>query len=202
MRSRMKQSILQTVVQIFALLGAILIASPSYAEQEPETPILGPLNSDPLTIRGISPRVLDIALFPMAQGIYFEFLRNYHVVTEGGASQSERYRMIFDPYTDYGRDLFIEFETEPLRSVKEYKRSLEVTMGKDHWVRQEDRLYDPKSLRVISNIDGHEIIAFRFDKTRVPSSLRWLTRLSGEVHIIDGVLDRIEFQADKTIERD
>jgi hypothetical protein len=72
--------------------------------------------------------------------------------------------MVFDPYTDYGRDLFIEFETEPLRSVKEYKRQLEVTMGMDHWVRQEDRLYDPKSLRVTSSIDGHEVIAFRYDR--------------------------------------
>jgi len=208
MRNQIKRSKLQTIVQIFALLCAILIAGPSIAEENsnadenPETPLLGPLNSDPLTIRGISPRVLDIALFPMAQGIYWEFLSNYHVVTEDGASQSERFRMVFDPYTDYGRDLFIEFETEPLRSVKEYKRQLEVTMGKDHWVRQEDRLYDPKSLRVTSSIDGHEIIAFRYDKARVPSSLRWLTRLSGEVHIVDGVLDRIEFQADKTIERE
>jgi len=184
------------------LLVLTILALPALAQDKPESPLLGPLNSDPLTIRGISPRVLDIALFPMAQGIYWEFLKNYRVVTEGGEPQTERFRMVFDPYTDYGRDLFIEFENEPLRSVKQYKRSLEVTMGMDHWVRQEDRLYDPKSLRVTKSIDGHEIIAFRYDKTRVPTSLRWLTRLSGEVHIVDGVLDRIEFQADKTIERD
>jgi hypothetical protein len=36
----------------------------------------------------------------------------------------------------------------------------------------------------------------------VPSSLRWLIFLVGEVHIIDGVLNRIEFTAEKTIERD
>jgi hypothetical protein len=89
-----------------------------------------------------------------------------------------------------------------MRSVKEYKRALEVTMGSHHWIRQEDRLYDPKSLRVTKSTDGHVIIAFRYDKTRVPTSLRWLTFLSGEVHIVDGALDRIELQADKTIERD
>jgi hypothetical protein len=179
-----------------------ILASPAMAQDEPESPLLGPLNSDPLTIRGISPRVLDIALFPMAQGLYWELLKNYQIISEGDEPRFERFRMVFDPFTDYGRDLFIEFENEPLRSVKEYKRSLEVTMGMDHWVRQENRLYDPKSLRVTKSIDGYEIIAFRFDKHRVPSSLRWLTRLSGEVHIVDGVLDRIEFQAEKTIERD
>jgi len=189
----------KSVVLLFVLAN---LALPAMAQDETESPLLGPLNSDPLTTRGISPRVLDIALFPMAQGIYWEFLRNYHVVTEGGASQTERFRLVFDPYTDYGRDLFMEFEGEPLRSVKEYKRALEVTMGSHHWVRQEDRLYDPKSLRVTKSVDGHEIITFRYDKTRVPTSLRWLTFLSGEVHIVDGVLDRIEFQADKTIERD
>ena len=193
--------LINSVVLLFILT---ILALPALAQDQdqPESPLLGPLNSDPLTIRGISPRVLDIALFPMAQGIYWEFLKNYRVVIEGGEPQTERFRMVFDPYTDYGSDLFIEFENEPLRSVKSYKRSLEVTMGSHHWVRQEDRLYDPKSLRVIKSIEGHEIIAFRYDKARVPSSLRWLTRLSGEVHILDGVLDRIEFQAEKTIERD
>jgi len=208
MGNQMKRSKLQTIMQIFALFCAILIAGPSNAEEnskaeEPsETPILGPLNSDPLTIRGISPRVLDIALFPISQGLYWEMLMNYQTVSPGGKREYERFRMISDPYTDYGQDLFLEFENEPLGSLKIYKRSLEVTMGMDNWVRKEDRLYDPKSLRVISKGDNHEVIAFRYDKARVPSSLRWLTFLSGEVHIIDGVLDRIEFKADKTIERD
>ena len=40
--------------------------------------------------------------------------------------------------------------------------------------------------------EGHEIIAFRYDNAQVPSSLRWLTFLQGEVHVIDGVLDRID----------
>jgi len=202
MSNRMKRSILQMTVQTFALLCTILIAGPSYAEQEPETPILGPLNSDPLTVRGISPRVLDIALFPMSQGLYWELLMNYQSVGEAGELRSERFRMIFDPYTDYGRDLYFEFENEPQQSLKTYKRSLEVTMGKDNYVRKEDRLYDPSSFRVSQAGEGHEVISFRYDKARVPSSLRWLTFLEGEVHVIDGVLDRIEFTAEKTIERD
>ena len=63
----------QTVlILIFAML-----AFPVGAQDKPEPPLLGPINSDPLTIRGISPRVLDIALFPMSQGLYID-LRSLH----------------------------------------------------------------------------------------------------------------------------
>ena len=184
------------------ILALAMLALPVGAQDESETPLLGPINSDPLTIRGISPRVLDIALFPMSQGLYWEMLMNYQMTAADGRQEYERFRMISDPYTDYGRDLFLEFENEPLGSLKQYKRSLEVTMGKDNFVRKEDRLYSPKSFRVRDLGDGHEVVDFRFSKTRVPTSLRWLTFLAGEVHIIDGVLDRIEFRADRTIERD
>ena len=186
---------------VFILIFAML-AFPVGAQDKPETPLLGPINSDPLTIRGISPRVLDIALFPMSQGLYWEMLMNYNAISEDGVPKHERFRLISDPYTEYGRDLFIEFENEPLGPLKVYKRSLEVTMGKDNFVRKEDRLYSPKSFRVRDLGDRHEVVDFRFSKARVPTSLRWLTFLAGEVHIIDGVLDRIEFRADKTIERD
>ena len=50
---QMKQSKLQMIVQIFALFCAILISGPSNAEKDPETPLLGPINSDPLTVRGL-----------------------------------------------------------------------------------------------------------------------------------------------------
>ena len=40
----------------------------AFAQEDIDTPLLGPLNSDPLTERGISPRVLDIALFSHVAG--------------------------------------------------------------------------------------------------------------------------------------
>ena len=124
--------------KIWFFLALLMLAPLSQisAQEEPEAPLLGPINSDPLTIRGISPRVLDIALFPMSQGLYWEMLLNYQSVGKEGEARSERFRMIFDPYTDYGRDLYFEFENEPLESLKRYKRSLEVTMGKDNYVRK------------------------------------------------------------------
>jgi hypothetical protein len=145
--------------------------------------------------------VLDIALFPLSQGIAFEMMVSYQALGEQGENR-ERFRMVYNPDTDYGRDLFIEFENEPMRSVKEYRRSLEVTMGSDYWVRQQARLHDPDSIRVIKSENGHEVISFRYDKAHVPTRQRWLLFLEGRLHIKNGELNRIDFVADRTIERD
>jgi hypothetical protein len=62
--------------RVASILILAMLALPVGAKDEPPPPLLGPINSDPLTIRGISPRVLDIALFPMSQGLYWEMLMN------------------------------------------------------------------------------------------------------------------------------
>jgi hypothetical protein len=189
-----------TFCTLLALIFLFLTV-PALAQEDSETPLLGPLNSDPLTERGISPRVLDIALFPMSQGVAFEMMVSYQANGVRG-DRRERFRMVYDPDTEYGRDLYIEFENEPLRSLKQYRRSLEVSMGSDYWVRQKARLYDPKSLRVIESKGGREVISFRYDKANVPTKQRWLLLLEGRLYIQDGVLQRIDFVAERTIERD
>jgi len=191
----------QFTSRFLLMLTLLSLAFPAIAQENSDMSLLGPLNSDPLTERGISPRVLDIALFPLSQGIAFEMLVSYKANGTRGDNQ-ERFRMVYDPDTDYGRDLFIEFENEPLRSMKEYRRSLEISMGSDYWVRQQARLYDPKSIRVIENENGLEVIIFRYDKTNVPTKQRWLLYLEGRVYIQDGTLQRIDFTADRTIQRD
>jgi len=183
------------------VLACLALAIPVSAQDNNDTPLFGPLNSDPLTERGISPRVLDIALFPMSQGIAFEMMVSYQADGVRGNHQ-ERFRMVYDPDTDYGRDLYIEFENQPKRSMKEYRRSLEASMGSDYWVRQQTRLYDPKSIQVIESSDDLEVISFRYDKTVVPTKQRWLLSLEGRVYIKSGSLHRIDFIADETIERD
>jgi len=179
----------------------LLLTIPAAAQEDNDMPLLGPLNSDPLTERGISPRVLDIALFPMSQGVAFEMLVGYQANGVLG-DRRERFRLVYDPDTEYGRDLYIEFENDPLRSMKEYRRALEAWMGSDYWVRQRSRLYDPDSMKIIESNEGLEVISFRYDKEKVPTRQRWLLFLEGRVYIKDGVLQRIDFIADKTIERD
>ena len=188
-------------LRLLVTLMLLSLVFPVLARDDTDMSLLGPLNSDPLTERGISPRVLDIALFPLSQGIAFEMLVSYKANGTRGDNQ-ERFRMVYDPDTDYGRDLYIEFEDEPLRSMKEYRRSLEISMGSDYWVRQQARLYDPESIHVIESEAGHEVISFRYDKTNVPTRQRWLLFLEGRLHVQDGVLQRIDFIADRTIQRD
>jgi hypothetical protein len=166
------------------------------------TPLLGPVNSDPLTQRGISPRILDVAIIPMSQGLRSESTVVYRQVLEDGSSGSERFRMIFDPDTDYGRDLYIELESEPLRSARAYRRILEVTMGADHWLRAEDRIHSASSIKLVSSKDGEDVINFSYSSRRIPTSLQWLTNLTGQVFVVDGVLDRIELKGEGEFQRD
>jgi len=187
--------------RLLACLAWVFFATSAVAQHQDAPPLFGPLNSDPLTERGISPRVLDIALYPMSQGIAFEMLVSYQAGGERG-DDHERFRMVYDPDTEYGRDLHIEFENEPLRSTREYRRALEASMGSDYWVRQQAHLHDPGSVHVISSENGVDVISFRFDKTQVPTKQRWLLALEGRVYVEDRVLRRIDFVADDTIERD
>ncbi|MEP1596679.1 MAG: hypothetical protein ABJK20_19020, partial [Halieaceae bacterium] len=165
-------------------------------------PLLGPINSDVLTERGISPRVLDVAIIPMSQGLRYESKVVYRQVQEDGAIGTERFRMTFDPTTEYGRDLYIELETEPLRSARAYRRMLEVTMGADHWLREQDQLHEANSIELVSSENGVDTINFHYAPTRIPTSLKWLTRVSGSVVVIDGVLDRVELAGNESFERD
>ena len=165
-------------------------------------PLVGPVNSDPLTARGISPRILDVAIVPMSQGLRYESKVTYQQTLADGSSGMERFRMIFDPDTDYGRDLYIELESEPLRSARGYRRMLEVTMGADHWLREQDRIHDANSIRLLSAEAGREVVEFRYAAARIPTSLQWLTSLTGQVIIEDGKLDRIELVGDGRFQRD
>ena len=166
------------------------------------SPLLGPINSDVLTQRGISPRVLDVAIIPMSQGLRYESKVVYRQTDEDGSSGAERFRMTFDPTTEYGRDLYIELETEPLRSARAYRRMLEVTMGADHWLREQDQLHEAKSIKLASSEDGVDTISFHYAPGRIPTSLKWLTRLNGNVVVVDGVLNRVELVGVESFERD
>lgn len=194
------RSLQSTAHRLFkpSLLLACLLPCPVMAA----APLLGPINSDPLTQRGISPRILDVAIVPMSQGLQFESKVVYRQTLEDGSTGTESFRVIFDPDTDYGRDLYIELESEPLRSARAYRRMLEVTMGADHWLREEDRIYQASSIKLVSSEAGRDVIAFRYSPLRIPSSMKWLTQLSGEVIIENGELDRIELQGEGRFERD
>ena len=183
------------------LLAAMLslFTSLSYSDN---TPLLGPINSDPLTQRGISPRILDVAITPMSQGLRYESMVVYRQTLADGSSGTERFRMIFNPDTDYGRDLHIEMESEPLRSARQYRRMLEVTMGADHWLRTEDRIHSAKSIKLVSATPGEDVIEFSYSPNRIPTSLKWLTQLRGEVYVINGQLDRIELTGTDSFQRD
>ena len=65
-------------------------------------------------------------------------------------------------------------------------------MGADYWLRKEEHIYLSKSIASQSSGDGQDVIAFRYSPRRIPSSMSWLTRISGLVYVVDGRLERIE----------
>ena len=69
---------------------------------------LGVFNTDPLSQRGISPRVLDIAVSPLHQGAGFVMNFEFEETVGDAAPWAERGRVNFDPFTDYGRELNFE----------------------------------------------------------------------------------------------
>ncbi|QFU76296.1 hypothetical protein EY643_11850 [Halioglobus maricola] len=188
-------------VRFNALVLLLAASFPAFALAD-ATPILGPINSDPLTQRGISPRILDVAIVPMSQGLGWKSKAVYRQTLPDGSSGTERFRVIFDPDTDYGRDLYIELESEPLRSARSYRRILEVTLGADQWLRTGDRLHDAASIKLVSSDNGQEIIEFRYATQSLPTSLKWLTKLAGRVYVLDGRLDRIELTASGEMQRE
>ena len=192
---------LSRVVWVFRAVVLLAVFNAGPLALAEDTPLLGPINSDPLTQRGISPRVLDVAVTPMSQGLRYEALVRYKQTTDDGASGSEQFRLIFDPDTSYGRDLHIELESDPLLSAKDYRRMLEVSMGTDYWVRKEDHIYQASSLQLLSSSSGEDVIAFRYSPRRIPTSMSWLAQLSGRVYVVDGILERIELTGDKSFER-
>ena len=153
---------------------------------------LGVFNTDPLSQRGISPRVLDIAVSPLHQGAGFVMNLEIEETVGDAEPSAERGRVNFDPFTDYGRELNFELEEDHKGSVRQYRRALQRTLDSEFWLRQEDRLYDPASIQLVSSSGNNAVIAFRYDSRSIPAGMAWLKRLEGQVFIEDGRLDRIE----------
>jgi hypothetical protein len=173
-----------------ALAGSICLAVPALTVAN-DVP-LGPFNTDPLSQRGISPRVLDIAVSMLHQGPGFVMLFEFEETVGDAAPWGDRGRVNFDPFTDYGLELNFELEEDHNVSARQYRRALQRTLDTEFWLRQEDRLHDPGSFEVLSESGDDAVVAFRYNRRRLPAALSWIRRLEGKVYIEDGRLDRVE----------
>jgi hypothetical protein len=157
-------------------------------------------NTNPLAQRGISPEVLDAVVSLPSQGPAFTMVLELTETVAGEAPRvSERVMLESDPYTSYGLDIRIvrDAAAPSPRSDRDWKRDLERMIGTAFTVRGQQRMVDPESIRVVSESDERTVIAFAYDRMRVPYRLRHLASAEGRVVIVGDRLDRVELRGDR-----
>lgn len=185
-------------VAVFVLVGLPLTGGAQAAENDPLPDRL--FNTNPLAQRGIGPEVLDAIVSLPSQGPAFTMVVELTETVAGGTPRvSERVLLESDPYTSYGLDIRIvrDAAAPSRRSDRDWKRDLERMIGTAFTVRGQQRMYDPESIRVVSESDERTVIAFAYDRMRVPYPLRHLAKLEGRVVIEGDRLARIELHGDR-----
>ena len=191
----------RSAVPVVVLVGLTSVGG-AQAENSPALERL--FNTNPLAQRGVSPEVLDAVVSLPTQGPAFTMVVELTESVAGKARNvSERVVLESDPFTSYGLDVRIvrDGSVDSGRSDRDWKRDLERMIGTAFTVRGHQRMYDPESIRVVSESDGRTVIAFAYDRMRVPYSLRHLAKLEGRVVIDGDRLKRIELHGDSITSR-
>jgi hypothetical protein len=135
-----------------------------------------------------------------SQGPAFTMMVELTETVAGGTPRvSERVVLESDPFTSYGLDIRIvrDGSVASDRSDRDCKRGLARMVGTAFTVRGQQRMYDPESIRVVSESGEHTVVAFAHDRMRVPYPPRHLVKLAGRVVIDGDRLDRIEPRGDR-----
>jgi hypothetical protein len=185
---------------VVAMLAALFSLPHDSTAQAPPVPLDRLFNTNPLAQRGISPEVLDAIVSLPSQGPGFTMVVELTETVDGRKTTvSERVLLESDPYTPYGLDIRVVRDAAVAsgRTDREWKRDLERMIGTAFTVRGQQRLYDPESIRVVSESAARTVIGFSYDRMRVPYTLRHLTKVEGRVVVDGDRLDRIELRGDR-----
>ncbi|MGD8439779.1 MAG: hypothetical protein PVG53_04540 [Holophagae bacterium] len=187
-----------SAIPVIVLVGFLAVGGAQAAEDGPLPDRL--FNTNPLAQRGISPEVLDAIVSLPSQGPAFTMVVELTETVAGGTPRvSERVVLESDPFTSYGLDIRIvrDGSVASGRSDRDWKHDLERMIGTAFTVRGQQRMYDPESIRVVSESGERTVVAFAYDRMRVPYPLRHLAKLEGRVVIDGDRLDRIELRGDR-----
>ncbi|ADE55637.1 hypothetical protein [Coraliomargarita akajimensis] len=187
------------VLRTFILL--LLTACSSFAQLTP----------NPLVERRIDPQLLDTVVSPLAQDLGFVSSIDLEI-KRGTRSQKESGLVIYDPYTHYGIDLFLQLEPSEDRhtlSARDLRRMLDQRMRQQHRMPKSYTLYDSNSIRILKESEnGETVIGFAYRPQVLTRELRLFKFIEGRVYTKGDQLDRIElintrsfFNAGMEIER-
>ena len=109
-----------------------------------------------------------------------------------------RYYLIVDPYPVYGTELKIQVSKDKLKDidVSNIRKTLDDMMGVQLYL-QHGALYDLDSFTLVSKENDNAIISFTFNKNALPREIKHIRDMTGYVHIVDGVLNKVVIKNNK-----
>ncbi|WP_298551542.1 hypothetical protein [uncultured Algibacter sp.] len=150
-----------------------------------------PLNSNYLIENGISPRVLDAAASELLQDGSFIQNLSITIALQDNSTRTYKTQIIYDPSFKDGKDIRFVVETGTFNKneIKQLKKAIE----KSHKMGRLSRkyLYDETSLKLISSNYNEQIISFKYSKDDIEPELQDIKKLTGKIHIVDGVLNKV-----------
>lgn len=126
--------------------------------------------ADPLSERGINPKILDVMVTDMSQDLGYTQQADIRILTEQ-QEFNDRALIFFDPMTDYGIDLYMKFDEGDIDTMapRKFRKMLENRMRLQHRLKVMEFQYDPKSIEVESQDGDKAVIRFRYSKYALPT---------------------------------
>ncbi len=152
-------------------------------------------NEQLLRDRGIEPQVLDAAVSSLSQKKAFIAQLQIENST-GGETETDIAYMVFDPFAEYGIDLYLMFDRHSdavdgfLQKTK-YRDSLAKYMRVQHRLLTMGNQYDPASIQLDPD-KGDSVISFGFASYGIPQDIAFFRFLRGQAFVNGNVLERIE----------
>ncbi len=162
--------------------------------------ITEPVNSNFLIEKGISPRVLDAAasIF-MQEGKYSGNI--ILTVVTNGIEKDYRFKLIYDPDYKDGMDIrMINYNKDFTK--KDHKEMLRY-IEKNHSLSRMSKhyLYDESTLKFKKKIGDTLIFTYRYLKKDIEPYLKKIIHMKGEIHIINGRLDKVVLTNTKPLKK-
>lgn len=153
-----------------------------------------PPNSSFLAEYGISPKIFNMLVSPMYQEDAQFSAKSTYSETIGSNTESSTTEIIYDPFYEYGLTFKLVVH-DPSTYEHSSKSQLKKMVGKtnEKYKRIRDRdVIDEQDVGILEDNASNTILGFQLEKNRLPNHLKYLSKFTGTVHIIDGKLDRIE----------
>lgn len=173
----------KTLIKMAVIIISVISSSFSIANS--------PYNSNLLIERGIDPQVLNLSLSTYRQKVALT-VDTAHQVEYKGQIDTINYKILFDPFQNYGIDLRLQVPKTYTKKLNDSDVSdyLDELMGIQLYL-QTNQLYDETSFKIESESEELTIISFTFNKDAIPREIAYTKDFKGLVYITKQGLEKI-----------